>query len=69
MILIWLVDFIFYLVSTGCPNKINELLRLRLIKGISPSHRQAFIELETARAWVVCSNYQKAEWHYHLAIF
>jgi len=61
----------FYILASfhGCPNSIGELLRLRRTKGMSLSHRQASIELETARAWVVCSNYQKAEWHYHLAIF
>jgi len=42
---------------------------LRLIKDISSSLKQASDKLETARAWVVCSNYQKAEWHYLLAIF
>lgn len=61
----------FYILSSfhGFANTIDELLRLRLIKDISSSLKQASDKLETARAWVVCSNYQKAEWHYHLAIF
>ncbi len=49
----------------------------RLLGGYSPldeilylrSAEKATAELERARAFIVCSNYQQAEWHYHLAVF
>jgi hypothetical protein len=47
----------------------DELIHLRHSKKAKMMRSQVTVELERARSWVVCSNYQKAEWHYLLAVF
>jgi hypothetical protein len=47
----------------------DELIHLRHREKPKMMRSQATVELERARSWVVCSNYQKAEWHYLLAVF
>jgi hypothetical protein len=47
----------------------DELIHLRHREKPKMMRSQGTVELERARSWVVCSNYQKAEWHYLLAVF
>jgi hypothetical protein len=60
----------FYILSDlhGSNPPLDELLHLRCAEKRSKVQK-ATVELERARALIVCSNYQQAEWHYLLAEF
>lgn len=60
----------FYILSTFHGYSIlEELIVIRYERTPKINQLQATIELERARSWVICSDYQKAEWHYLLAVF
>jgi hypothetical protein len=60
----------FYILSTFHGSSIlEELIVKRYERTPKINQLQATIELERARSWVICSDYQKAEWHYLLAVF
>ena len=60
----------FYILSTFHGSCIlEELIVKRYERTPKINLLQATIELERARSWVICSDYQKAEWHYLLAVF
>jgi tetratricopeptide (TPR) repeat protein len=61
----------FYMLADfhGSTSATDELLHLRHSEKPKMMLSQATVELERARTCVACSNYQKAEWHYLLAVY